>query len=67
MSTIKLIFLFAISYRIIACSQNTKSKDINLNTSIDSVNNKVSLITETTDIDVIKVSPDNYKILAKSE
>jgi predicted component of type VI protein secretion system len=63
----KLISLIAIGCIAIACNQNKKSKDINLNTSIDAVNNKVSLTTDTTNIDVVKVSPDNYKILLENE
>ncbi|WP_027075357.1 hypothetical protein [Maribacter antarcticus] len=65
----KLISLIAIGYIAIGCNENTKAKakDINLNTSIDTVNNKVSLTADTTDIDVVKVSPDNYKILLENE
>ncbi|MFT6867510.1 MAG: quercetin dioxygenase-like cupin family protein [Cyclobacteriaceae bacterium] len=65
----KLIFLISICCIASSCNQNTKSKDINPNTSIDTIEDKASLTTDTSnvEIDIVKVSPDNYKVLLENE
>ena len=68
MKIIQLVFLFALCSFITSCNQSPKSsKDNAPITSDDTLQNKKSLHIDTSDIDVVKVSPDKYRILLENE
>ncbi len=68
MNMTKLIFLIVISCLISSCHQNSTSPTGNaLITSDDTLQSKISSQIDTTAIDVVKVSPDKYRILLENE
>ncbi len=68
MNMTKLIFLIALCCLTSSCHQNSKSsKDNALLTLEDSLQSKISSQIDTTAIDVVKVSPDKYRILLENE
>ena len=68
MKIIQLVFLFALCSFITSCNQSPKSAKANAPiTSNDTLQNKNSSPIDTTDIDVVKVSPDKYRILLENE
>ncbi len=68
MAMTKLIFLITIGLLALSCNQNSKAREnSNLAKSNDSIQNKASNKIDTTEIDVVKATPDKTKILLENE
>jgi len=65
---IRLNYIIAICFLTISCNQNSKREESSLVTkSTDSVNNKKPTGIDTTEIDFVRSSPDQTKILLENE
>ncbi len=64
----RLIFIISIGWLTNSCNQpSTSSEKNNLSTTIDTLQSKLLLKTETTEIDVLSVSPDKYKLILEND